>query len=127
MDTNIPEWVRLFRDMDFQSGTRNTPESKAWMNSARKWFSEFLKDIEGSNLDFNTNHFEFSGFFTDSMDQVWYFSSGDVRFKTMKSMLIRSAKSYTDYMGYNRFISYNDEFFNNFKDMIENSSMKFIR
>ena len=105
------EWVKEAANKEFESSPYKTPEFDKFVKSARRWFRAFVKRNGFENLDFHIMHFEFSGFFTDKSGQVWYFSSGDVRFKIMKSMLIRTAKDYKDFTGgQNRFIEYDDQF-----------------
>ena len=119
MNEGMPRWIWDYVHTEFQSSTVNTEQSKAWMRSAKKWFTEFVKDIGGKDLKFGIGHFEFHGFFTSPSGQIWYFSSSDVRWKTFDGMLIRTAGSFTDYTGgHNRFILWDDNFYASMKAMV---------
>ena len=120
MDTATPQWAKnIAHDGFFESSTQNTPTSLACIKDAKKWFKEFVDSIGGKDLTFSIGHFEFSGFFTDKDGKIWYFSSCDMRGNIMKSMLVRTAKSYKDYTGgMNRWVGYGADFHSTLMRMI---------
>lgn len=104
-------WIkRLYQG--FESSSGRTPEFTDFVRVVKFWFNKFIKETNCTKLDFHVGHFEFSGFFTAPDGQPWYFSSGDVRFLLMKSMLIRRVRDYKDYQGeFNQTVPYDTETF----------------
>ena len=93
-------------NVKYQSSTGETEQFRKFYNLFKRNFTKVLSGMEATNLMFHKGHFYLSGFFTDCRGEIWYFSLSDVRFSTNKTMLIRTAKSYKDYVGgYNRQIS----------------------
>jgi hypothetical protein len=102
------EWFVRLPDIEFQSSSGLTPQFDAFQKEAKKWLADFCKRHGYTKFEFHRNHFDFSGFFKD---QLWYFSSGDVRANFMNSMLIHTAAHNKDWHGgQNRFAQYDVNF-----------------
>ena len=52
-----------------------------------------------TDIKMDYGFYYFSGFFTAPSGQIYYFSASDIRHVEYKRLLIRTAKSYTDYTG----------------------------
>jgi hypothetical protein len=119
----MASWVRDIQG-GFQSSSGKTPEFMSFVKKFNKEFKETLNELGAKNIDIHTGHFYLSGFF-DIDDQVWYFSTGDVRWLTMPSMLVRKAKDHVDYSGgCNQFVEYRHDFNDNLKELLNNSYLK---
>jgi len=95
----------------FGSSSSNSPQFDDFFEMFKKSFTRELKKIHATNIQFSKGHFFLSGFFT-VQEQIIYFSISDVRgyiqndWRGLPQLLIRTAKSYTDYTGgANNFIS----------------------
>lgn len=83
----------------FESATQQTPQYKAWHRQFKRALTAFLVSIGCTGVEVRKpNHFDMSGFFTDSNGQAWYFRISDVRW-SKESMLIRTATNYADFSG----------------------------
>ena len=91
-------WVHQYRFQEFSSGTHMEEDGQAWCRSSKKWMTAFLKRLGTTDRRFRKGHYEWS-MTTLLNGQWWYFSSGDVRFKTMNSLLVRKADGPKDYTG----------------------------
>jgi len=112
-DLNFPNRIK---EIDFGSGTRNTPEFKGFMRIVHSDFRK-LKNA-GIITDYKviTSHFYFVVFFTvnDTHKTVHYMSVSDVRHFTPNKILIRRAKNYKDFRGEgNNYISLDSKFSEN--------------
>lgn len=115
-----PKWPKEFLAVDFyndyptdrESGPG--PKSKKWINDSKKWIMAFLVDIMGCKLeDINWRKGYFEWYMHAKIgNQWWYFSTGDIRFKTMDSLLVRTAESSKDYTGgRNQYVRYGSDHF----------------
>lgn len=110
-----PHWAWQFAEQEFSSGPTMGADGKAWVSESRKWLKAFLNDIdpEYKTLHFRVNHYEWYAHIQLSNDKWWYLSSGDVRFKVMKSLLVRTATGPKDFTGgMNQFVDYTKLDFN---------------
>jgi hypothetical protein len=107
----MPDFVREYHKT-FESSTTKTPEFIDWAKKTKKWFAAWCKKNNATLSYWNVNHFEISGMITlNSTGNIWYFNTGDVRFKMMKSMLVRTAKHLKDWTGgRNQFANYTENF-----------------
>lgn len=105
---NNPLWAKHFINQRFSSGPRMGEDGEKWCRSAKEWMVSFLSTFGATDIDFHKGHYEWS-MFAKIGEQWWYFSSGDVRYKLMKSLLVRTADGPKDYMGHaNQYVMYND-------------------
>lgn len=91
---------------NFESSSGRTPQYLSWHRLFKKELTAFLISVGCTEIKIGKpNHFDMSGFFRSSTGQIWYFSVSDIRWSEDK-MLIRSAKSFTDYSGgMNQYVS----------------------
>jgi hypothetical protein len=88
----------------FNSGSVNSEEFNDFFEKFKTSFTNELKKVKATKLQFSKGHFYISGFFTVG-EQVMYFSVSDVRsylttdWKGTPQMLIRRADNYKDYSG----------------------------
>lgn len=89
---------------NFDSGSVNSDKFNDFFEKFKVSFTNELKKVKATNVQFNKGHFHLSGFFTIG-EQVMYFSLSDVRWfnsynwKGQPEMLIRTAKHDKDYTG----------------------------
>ena len=90
---------------EFESSCNKTPQYLTWHRTFKREFTNFLFGNGAVDVKIGKpNHFDMSGFFTDRSGKIWYFAVSDLRW-SKDTMLIRTAKSYTDYTGgVNRYI-----------------------
>lgn len=88
----------------YESSCGHTPEYLHWHKTFKKAFSTLLTSLGATNIAIGKpNHFDMSGFFTVG-NQSWWFRIEDLRWAKAK-MLIRTASSYTDYVGgFNQYV-----------------------
>lgn len=94
----------------FESSSYRTPQYLEWHRTFRRELTKVLRALGATEIDIRKpNHFDASGFFRAPRGQVFYFSVSDLRFfKT--DMLIRTAKSFSDYTGgTNQYIKLDNE------------------
>ena len=104
---------------EFQSSSGKTPEFMSWAKKTKKWFATWCKEHGAALSLWNVGHFYVCGFITLKDGRIWYFDSGDVRFKIMRSMLVRTAKHLKDWTGgINQSVAFNENFENNFTRLI---------
>jgi len=85
---------------DFESSSRNTPQWSYFCRTAKRELEkELQKNIGIKKYEFHKGHFYFSGFFTTLDNKIYYFMTSDFRYFANEKMLIRTAKSYSDYTG----------------------------
>jgi hypothetical protein len=82
----------------FESSSGKTPEFKSFVRLFKNEFKKYLQGLGATNIEIGAGHFYLSGFF-DIGDQVWYFSTPDVRYLISSSMLVRTAKHHKDWTG----------------------------
>lgn len=94
---------------DFVSSCGRTPQYLKWHRLFKREFTHELESRGCTDIQIGEpNHFDMSGFFT-YRGRILYFSIGDLRWDKGR-MLIRTARSYTDYTGgQNYFVSLKDE------------------
>ena len=95
---NMITWVDDYVHKEFSSGGHMGEDGVAWCRVSKKWMTAFLKRLGATEIKFRKGHYEWS-MFALLKGQYWYFSSGDCRFKSMVSLLVRKADSPTDYTG----------------------------
>ena len=103
--------------IEFISSTGVTEQYKA----AKRLFRSRMKRLfpEDEVIIGSCPHFEFTGFIKRSERYV-YFSTGDLRWKLMDSMLVRTAKHDKDWTGgHNNFVQYNDDFDGKLKEKVD--------
>lgn len=89
---------------NFDSGSVNSDKFNDFFEKFKVSFTNELKKVKATNLQFSKGHFYLSGFFTVG-EQVMYFSLSDVRWfnnynwNGQPEMLIRTAKHDKDYTG----------------------------
>lgn len=106
-----PLWVRQYMTQEFSSSPYMEEDGQEWMRNSKNWMEKFLANIGATNFTFHKGHYEWSCF-AKLEEQWWYFSSGDVRFKVMPSLLVRRCDGLRDYTGkHNQFVSYNEPCF----------------
>lgn len=104
----------------FESASNRTPEYLSWHRLFKREFTKFLVSRGATTIKIGKpNHFDMSGFFTLG-NKIWYFSISDLRW-SKESMLLRTARSYTDYTGgMNQYVSMmvdGDNFIRQFNDL----------
>ena len=110
---NFPTKIK---EIDFGSGTRNTPDFVIFMRTVHGDFEKMKNAGIITDYKVKTGHFYFYVFITanDENKSVYYLSSPDTRgiFDGGKyMMLIRRAKDYKDYTGgSNNYIALGDTF-----------------
>lgn len=114
----IPElnFPKIIKEIDFGSGTRNTPEFKGFMRKVNGDFRKLKNSGIITDYKVKTGHFYFTVFFTanDKPKTIYCMSISDVRYFTPENVLIRTAKDYKDYTrGRNDYISLDDNFSEN--------------
>jgi hypothetical protein len=84
---------------NFESSIRTmeTSQFSLFFNTFKREFKKLLKNYV-SRMEFYKGHFELNGFFELLDGRNYYFSIGDVRFEP-KSMLIRTANNFSDFVG----------------------------
>ena len=104
--------LRMLKE-DFMSSTGLTPQFEAFHNLFKEEFTKYLKQtFNATRIDIGRGHFECWGFFELPSEKIYYFNLGDVRSRLSKNeMLLRTAKSFTDYTGGpNGFVALEDVF-----------------
>lgn len=104
----------------FESSSSRTQQ---YLDFHKLFDDEFTKVLAKLNcvaiLISAPNHFDVSGFFTSSSDQIWYFNLSDLRWSKDK-LLIRTATHYKDYTGgSNEYIKFDKNFISNLKFIIK--------
>jgi len=89
----------LATKQNFELSSGRTPQYLAWHKLFKREFTAFLKSIGVTDIKVSKpNHFDASGFFKLSDGRIFYFSISDLRwFKD--TMLVRTAKDFSDYTG----------------------------
>jgi hypothetical protein len=93
----VLEFIGLLRQT-FESSSELTPQFQHFYMTFRSDMKKFLKERGAKDMKFNRGHFHVFGFF-EMQGQIWYFSTGDVRWFKKDGMLLRTAKSFEDYTG----------------------------
>jgi hypothetical protein len=113
-----PTWAKQFLTVDFETDYPTDRESgygpttKRWMAQSRNWMKMFLTEKMGASEVIWSKGYYYWTIFAKIGEQWWYFDTGDVRYKTMRSMLVRKAQGPKDYTGgANQFVSYRSPFF----------------
>jgi len=81
------------------SGSDLGQDFKEFFRKEKKRLTEHFKAKGCTKIEMNYGFYYFSGFFTAPSGQVYYFSCSDVRHFGYTQLLIRTAKSYTDFTG----------------------------
>jgi hypothetical protein len=90
----------------FKSSNRKTDEFKAFCRTFRSELRKLLKP-HAKEIKFNIGHFYISGFIQLNDDRIFYFNTGDLRFSTHHSLMLRTAEDFKDYTGgFNQFVEY---------------------
>ena len=115
-----PKWTGEFITINFYDDYPTDRESgpgpvtKRWMTQSRNWMKAFLEDImkcKPEDILWRKGYYEWY-MHAKIGEQWWYFSTGDIRFKITKSMLVRTASGPKDYTGgRNQFVQYDDSDF----------------
>jgi len=102
--------LRMLKE-NFMSSSELTPQFEAFHNLFKEEFTKYLKQtFNATRIDIRRGHFACCGFFELPSENIYYFSLGDVRWDE-KEMLLRTAKSFTDYVGgSNGFVTLEDVF-----------------
>lgn len=95
----MKDLILEFQNTTFESSSYQAQQYKMWHRRLKSEVTKIFKNLGCREIKVSrSNHFDFSGFTTDSKGQIWYFSIGDFRaFK--KKFLLRTANSYKDYSG----------------------------
>ena len=115
-----PNWTKQLISTDFYADLPTDRESgygtitKKWLHDSKLWLKKYLVttfNVNPKEVIFNQGYFEWSCFALVG-SQWWYFSTGDIRFKILGSLLVRTARHNKDYTGGgNRFVDYNSRSF----------------
>ena len=93
--------LEKYLDYEFSSGCYTGEDYKTFERKYINYLKSICKDTGWELAKVNKNHYEFSAFFLCE-DRYIYFSISDVRFwnnEWYNHILIRTAKSETDYTG----------------------------
>jgi len=86
-------------EWESSSSSGKTEQFVAFSRLFRSEFRRMLRDA-AKRITFNVGHFEVSGFVETLHGQIWYFSTGDLRFGAKHyGFLLRTAKDFKDFMG----------------------------
>ena len=109
----------------FGSGGYNTKQFNDFFEDFKKSFTNQLKRVYATDIEFSKGHFGLSGFFT-VLGEWYYFSLSDVRqnfnprYGDEPQLLIRTAKSNTDYSGgMNRYVDIKNGMFRSIARMFK--------
>ncbi len=113
------EWVDEYLHREFSSEGYMGKDGEQWLDKSRSWVCKYLMSLGATKIRFHRGHYEWSAF-AQFGDKWVYLSSGDCRFKVTKTLLVRTARSETDYTGgHNNFVSYDSpDFPGNLQKMI---------
>ena len=94
---------------EFESSSQLTKQFAEFYKLFKKEFSKMLREtFDVTEIQMSRGHFCAYGFFQIVDGSIWYFSLGDVRWG-VHQLLVRTAKSFNDYMGgSNSFIEVDD-------------------
>lgn len=81
------------------SGSDLGQDFKDFFRKEKKRLTDHFKAKGCTNIQMNYGFYYFSGFFTAPSGQIYYFSCSDTRHYGYDKLLIRTAKTYTDYTG----------------------------
>jgi hypothetical protein len=81
------------------SGSDLGQDFKDFFKREKTRLTKIFKERGCTNIQMNYGFYYFSGFFTAPNGQIYYFSASDIRHFQYDRLLIRTAKSYTDYTG----------------------------
>lgn len=114
----MDEFLKHF-NQEFQSSSGKTEQWKEFYRVVKKSFKKGLSPF-AEDIKFCEGHFYFSGFFTvKDTDRIYYFSVSDVRWSD-GLMMIRTAKSYTDYSGgVNQWVPVNQKMFDEVRNLVK--------
>jgi len=111
----MKETVKLL-EAGFESSSGKTPEFLKFVKVFKKEFKKELEKHVGiKDIKFSVGHFYVSGFFTTNNDEIYYFTTPDVReyvhaiisnpYSVWCQLMYREAKDYKDYTGgVNRYV-----------------------
>jgi len=105
MPKKIEQWYTVIMVTEFQSSSGPTPQFVSFAKLVNKWFKEFCKKNNFTDLKISRGHFYLNGYFKVG-NQWWNFSTLDVRSKLMGAMCIRKAESDKDY----QWVKYDENF-----------------
>jgi hypothetical protein len=107
---------------EFVSSTGETEQFRQFYRAFKRDMRRILKPYI-KRIKFHKGHFFVYGFFELNDGRIFYFSTGDVRYKLMNSMLVRRANNFEDYTGgSNRYVPYNESFIDSLLDITSNIS-----
>jgi hypothetical protein len=81
------------------SGSDLSNDFKIWARKEFNRLKKILTEKNCTNIQLNYGFYYFSGFFTAPSGQIYYISCSDVRHESYNRLLIRTAKSYSDFTG----------------------------
>jgi hypothetical protein len=91
------------------SGRDLGQDFKDFFRKEKRRITENLKSLGCTNIEMNYGFYYFSGFFTSSSGQPYYFSCSDVRHWSYEKLLYRTVKDYNDFTGgYNQYVNVSD-------------------
>jgi len=103
---------------EFESSIGETEHFRQFYRAFKRDMRRILRPYV-KRIRFSKGHFFVSGFFELDDGRIFYFSTGDVRYKLMPSMLIRRAKDFNDYTGgTNMYVPYDERFSESLLDVI---------
>ncbi len=100
-EKKVNTFINKWKDVEFESSCSKTPQFIEFTKDFKTAFKHALGD-SAKAIKFDVGHFYISGFITLANDSIVYFSISDVRGfpgAWAKDILVRTAKSYTDYKG----------------------------
>jgi hypothetical protein len=81
------------------SGSDLGQDFKDFFRREKSRLTKIFKEMGCTNIEMSYGFYYFSGFLTSKNGQIYYFSCSDVRHFDYNQLLIRTAKSYSDYTG----------------------------
>jgi hypothetical protein len=81
------------------SGSDLGQDFKEFFRKEKNRLTKIFKEKGCTQIEMNYGFYYFSGFLTSPSGQIYYFSCSDVRHFDYNRLLIRTAKSYSDFTG----------------------------
>ena len=100
-EKKIKSFIHKWENVEFESSSVKTPQFMEFVRGFKTAFKHAIGDTV-KDIKFSVGHFYISGFLTLNNGNIIYFNIFDVRFfknEWFNNILVRTAKSYTDYTG----------------------------
>lgn len=115
--------LQKYLDFEFSTGCYTGEDYKTFQRKYINYLRSICKTCEWTLVNIGRNHYSFSAFIRNQIGQHVYFSISDVRFwrnEWYTNILIRTAKSETDYHG-------GTNYYTSLTDLIPSVTKLFIR